>query len=63
MQPQQLLRTGESVYKQHYSTLSLSDDAWLDAMMTHPMLIERPIVVRGNRAVVARPPEKVLTLL
>ena len=36
MQPQQLLRTGESVYKQHYATLALSDDAWLDAMVLTP---------------------------
>jgi len=39
------------------------DDAVLDALAAHPELIERPILVRGRRAVVARPPERVLELL
>lgn len=63
MKPLELIRTGEAVFKQHYAGLTLSDDAWLDAMVAHPVLIERPIVVRDNKAVVARPPEKVLALL
>ena len=41
----------------------VSEDEVLDAMIRHPILIERPIVIRGERAVVARPPEKVLDLL
>lgn len=60
--PRQMMRTGEAVYKE----LGLADadrDALLDAMTTHPVLIERPIVIRGDRAVIARPPERVLELL
>ena len=60
--PRQMMRTGEAVYKE----LGLADadrDALLDAMTTHPILIERPIVIRGGRAVIARPPERVLELL
>ncbi len=38
-------------------------DQLLDAMTAHPVLIQRPIVIHGNRAVVARPPERVLELL
>jgi arsenate reductase len=56
------MRTGEAVYKE----LNLADadrDALLDAMVANPILIERPIVIRGERAVVGRPPEKVLDLL
>lgn len=60
--PRMMMRTGEAVYKE----LGLADadrDALLDAMVEHPMLIERPIVIRGGRAVIARPPEKLLELL
>ena len=63
MQPEQLVRRGEAVFKDNYAGRSLSDDEWLDALTTHPILIERPIVVRGERAVLGRPPEKVLELL
>lgn len=60
--PRAIIRTGEDVYRE----LGLKDagrDALLDAMVAHPILIERPIVIRGDRAVVGRPPEKVLDLL
>ena len=60
--PRTIMRTGEAVYKE----LGLADadrDALLDAMVAHPILIERPIVIRGDRAVVGRPPENVLDLL
>ena len=58
-----LVRRGESVFKEHYAGRTLSEDEWLDALIAHPILIERPIVVRGERAVIARPPEKALDLL
>ena len=60
--PRSIMRTGEAVYKE----LGLGDadrGALLDAMVAHPILIERPIVIRGDRAVVGRPPENVLDLL
>jgi len=63
MKPPELVRKGEDTYKQNYANRTLSDEEWLDVLLTHPVLIERPIVVRGNKAVVARPPEKVLELL
>ena len=63
MKPAELVRRGEAVFKEHYTGRSLSDDDWLDALAEHPILIERPIVVRGERAVLGRPPEKVLELL
>jgi arsenate reductase len=63
MQPLELVRTGEEVFKQHYAGRTLSAEEWLDALVAHPILIERPIVVRGDKAVVARPPEKALNLL
>ena len=62
--PRQLLRTGEDEYK----TLGLSDpqltDAQLiEAMVEQPKLIERPILVVGDKAVIGRPPENVLEIL
>lgn len=62
--PRQLLRTGEDEYKSlGLDNPSLTDDQLLDVMLAHPRLIERPIVVIGNKAVIGRPPEKVLELL
>ena len=59
-----ILRTGESAYAElGLADPSLDDDALLAAMHAHPRLIERPIFVRGDRAVIGRPPERVLELL
>lgn len=65
VQPLQIIRTGESIFKE----LGLSkkdersDDEWLDIMIANPKLIERPIVQIGNKAVMGRPPENVLSIL
>jgi len=61
--PEQLIRKGEDVYKEHFKGKDLSDAEWIDAMVTYPKLIERPIVVKGNQAVLGRPPQNVLELL
>lgn len=62
--PRQLLRTGEDEYKQlNLADVGLSDDQLIDAMAAHPRLIERPILIAGDRAAVGRPPEKVLEIL
>ena len=63
IKPLELIRKGEDIFKQQYAGRSLSDAEWLDAMVAHPVLMERPVVVRGNKAVIARPPEKALALL
>jgi arsenate reductase (glutaredoxin) len=63
IKPEALLRKGEDIYKEKFAGSLLSDDQWLDALAKHPILMERPIVVRGERAVIGRPPEKVLELL
>jgi arsenate reductase len=59
--PRKMMRTGEAVYKEQ-GLASAEREELLEAMTKHPMLIERPIVIRGNRAVIARPPEKLLDL-
>ena len=60
----QLLRTGEEDYKTlNLADSSLSEDQLITAMATHPKLIERPILVAGDKAVIGRPPEKILELV
>lgn len=57
------IRKNEPEFKQAGLDASSAEDKLLDAMAKHPILIERPIVVRGDRAVVGRPPERLLKLL
>lgn len=61
--PAEWVRRGEAAYAEHGLAADADDDALLDAMAASPLLVERPILVRGPRAVVGRPPEKVLELL
>lgn len=58
----QVVRTGEDAYAQ-LGLAEADDDELLDAMVDNPILLERPILVRGDRAVVGRPPEDVRRLL
>lgn len=62
--PRALLRTKEADYKeQDLKNDSLSDDDIINAMVSYPKLIERPIVINGNDARIGRPPEQVLEIL
>lgn len=61
--PAQWIRKSEAAYKEAGLSANSSEDELLDAMAKHPILMERPIVARGNRAVVGRPPERVLELI
>ncbi|MBX8486376.1 arsenate reductase (glutaredoxin) [Pseudomonas cichorii] len=62
--PRQLLRSGEDDYKAlNLADPSLSDEQLINAMASHPKLIERPILVAGDKAVIGRPPENILELL
>ena len=64
MPARQLLRTGEAIYKElGLADTALADEALIAAMVKHPILIERPIVVANGKAVVGRPPEAVLAIL
>jgi arsenate reductase (glutaredoxin) len=63
IEPEALIRKGEEEYKLHFKGKSLSNDEWIEAMLQFPKLIERPIVVVGGKAVVARPTERILELL
>jgi arsenate reductase (glutaredoxin) len=62
--PRDILRKGEDDYKANQlASPELSDDDLIEAMTQFPKVIERPIVVNGNKAVLGRPPENVLDIL
>lgn len=59
----ELMRTKEAVYKELNLKEETSEEALLEAMLENPKLIERPIVIKGNKAALGRPIEKVIELL
>jgi len=64
LEPRELMRTGEAVYaEQGLDDPSLSREQLIAAMVEHPILIQRPIVLQGERAAIGRPPEAVLDIL
>ncbi len=64
MEPRQLLRTKEPAYTQaDLADPRLTRAQIIEAMVSHPILIERPILVNGSRAALGRPPERVLEIL
>lgn len=63
IRPHELIRKEEPEYRENFKGKELSDDEWLEAMVRFPKLIQRPIVIRDNKAVIGRPPERVLSLL
>jgi arsenate reductase len=62
LKPTDALRTKEEAYKKYVAGRNLTDDQLIQAMIAHPELIQRPIVVRGSKAVLARPTEKLKDL-
>jgi arsenate reductase len=64
MAPRELMRRSEPVYRElELNDETLSDADLIDAMAEHPILIERPVVLAGRKAMVGRPPESVLDVL
>ena len=59
---EQLLRKNEALFKENYKCKTLSEDEWVRAIIENPKLIERPIVVKGDQAVLGRPPENMKEL-
>jgi len=60
---QDLIRKSEEAYKSNYKGKELDEDTWISAMVEHPKLIERPIVINNGKAVIGRPPENVLDII
>ena len=63
VKPESIVRTSEDVYKEQFKGKAMTDAQWLDALAANPILIERPIAVKGDRAELGRPPENVLKLV
>ena len=63
IKPEELLRKGEDLYKSDYKGKSFTDAEWIQILAQHPVLIERPIVMHDNKAVVARPTERIDDIL
>ncbi len=63
IKPMELVRKNEAIWKEDYKGKDLSDAEIILAMVKNPKLIERPIVINGNQAVIGRPPEKILEII
>ena len=58
-----LIRKNEELFKQQFKGKNLSDDEWVKVLAENPKLLERPIVVKDDEAILGRPPENVMKLL
>ncbi len=63
LSPQQLLRKNERLFRQNYKGLEFNDEEWIKVMSENPVLIERPIAVKGSKAIIARPSQRILYLI
>ena len=63
IKPLELVRKNEAIWKENYKTKTLTDNQIIDALVAHPKLIERPIVVNNSKAVIGRPTELINTLI
>lgn len=63
IEPLDLVRKNEAIWKENYKEKDLLDSQIIDAMVNHPNLIERPIVVNGKKAIVGRPPTLIKDIL
>lgn len=61
--PLELVRKQEAIWKSDFKGKTLSDEELIQAMLDHPKLMERPIVVQGNKAVIGRPTEEIFKIL
>jgi arsenate reductase len=63
IKPIELVRQKEKIWIENYKGKTMSDDDVIQAMITNPILIERPIVINGDKAIIARPLEKAAEII
>lgn len=63
IKPIDLIRQNESLWKENFKDLEFSDEELIQVMCNYPKLIERPIVINGDKAVIGRPPTKILDII
>ncbi len=63
IRPLDLIRKGEPIFKENYKDVTLSDAEWINVLVEHPILIERPIVVKDGKAAIGRPLENIMALV
>lgn len=63
IKPIELVRTKEAIWKENYKDKNLNDEQVIAAMVKYPQLIERPIIINGDKAVIGRPVERILEIL
>ena len=61
--PIDLIRNKEEIWEEEYKGKELKDDEIIQAMVNHPKIMERPIVINGMKAIIGRPPENVLEII
>ncbi len=60
---EELVRKSEPLFREKFANKKLTEAQWIKVLAENPVLIERPIVVKGKKAIIGRPPEKVLDLI
>lgn len=59
----ELLRKKEPLFEQQFKDLTLNEEQWIEILVKHPALIERPIIIKGDKAIIGRPIERLIELL
>jgi arsenate reductase len=63
MKAEEIIRKKEELFRTKFAGKKYSEEEWISILSENPVLIERPIVIKGNKAVIGRPPENVMKLL
>jgi len=61
--PEVLVRKSEKIYKESFAEKNFTKNQWIDILVNNPILIERPIVVKGKKAIIGRPPKNIIDIL